>query len=103
MDPLLINGEKPLQHVSTLVRQLVFDVVFVVENIVLITIALNSDIKELKENQVTYKCILHSDIKTLSWLARVSHHISHYLTNDFYVNILRLVLVCSCWASPLLG
>ena len=53
MDPLLINGEKPLQHVSTLVRQLVFDVVFVVENIVLITIALNAPIKELKENQVT--------------------------------------------------
>ena len=25
MDPLLINGEKPLQHVLTLVRQLVFD------------------------------------------------------------------------------
>ena len=73
MDPLLINGEKPLQHVSTLVRQLVFDVVFVVENIVLITIALNSDIKELKENQVPYKCILHSDIKTLLLPARLSH------------------------------
>ena len=52
MDPLLINGDKPLQHVSTLVRQLVFDVIFVVENIVLITIALNSNVRELKENQV---------------------------------------------------
>ena len=52
MDPLLINGEKPLQHVSTLVRQLVFDVVFVVENVVLITIALNSNVRELHENQV---------------------------------------------------
>ena len=40
------------QHVSTLVRQLVFDVIFVVENIVLITIALNSNVKELHENQI---------------------------------------------------
>ena len=58
MDPLLINGEKPLQHVSTLVRQLVFDVIFVVENIVLITIALNSNVRELQENQVRILSIL---------------------------------------------
>ena len=73
MDPLLINGEKPLQHVSTLVRQLVFDVVFVVENIVLITIALNAPVKELQDNQVPYKCLLHSDILTFILQARVSH------------------------------
>ena len=42
------------QHVSTLVRQLVFDVIFVVENIVLITIALNSNVKELHEGKIMY-------------------------------------------------
>ena len=70
MDPLLINGEKPLQHVSTLVRQLVFDVVFVTENIVLIAIALNAPITEIRENQVPYKCRIL--IVTFSLLARVS-------------------------------
>jgi hypothetical protein len=52
MDPLLIPHSKPLQHVSTLMRQLVFDLVFVVENVVLLSIALNSPIKELHENKV---------------------------------------------------
>ena len=41
MDPLLIPFTKPLQHVSTLCRQLVFDLVFIVENITLLTIGKN--------------------------------------------------------------
>merc|ERR1719412_2118772 len=58
MDPLLIPFTKPLQHVSTLIRQLVFDLVFVTENITLLTIALNSNIKELRENNVELAIIL---------------------------------------------
>ena len=59
MDPLL-DGGKPLQHVSTLVRQLVFDFVFVVENVVLLAIALNSKVIELQDNKVRlYSC--HSE------------------------------------------
>ena len=42
MDPLLIPFTKPLQHVSTLCRQLVFDLVFIVENIILLTIGKNN-------------------------------------------------------------
>ena len=42
MDPLLIPFTKPLQHVSTLCRQLVFDLVFIVENITLLTIGKNN-------------------------------------------------------------
>ena len=38
MDPLLIPFSKPLQHVSTLIRQLVFDLVFISENIILLGI-----------------------------------------------------------------
>ena len=75
MDPLLINGEKPLQHVSTLVRQLVFDVVFVVENIVLIAIALNAPITEIRENQVPYKCrILYFDFFIAGKSVKSIHH-----------------------------
>ena len=48
MDPLLLPWAKPLQHVSTLVRQFLFDLIFVTENCVLLGIALNSNIKELK-------------------------------------------------------
>ena len=38
MDPLLIPFKKPLQHVSTLCRQLMFDLVFISENIILLGI-----------------------------------------------------------------
>ena len=38
MDPLLISYSKPLQHVSTLCRQLVFDSIFISENIILLAI-----------------------------------------------------------------
>ena len=58
MDPLLIQFSKPLQHVSTLIRQLVFDLVFVLENFVLLFIALNSDITELNENPWSFAVVL---------------------------------------------
>lgn len=58
MDPLLIPFTKPLQHVSTLVRQLVFDLIFVVENVTLLILALNSNVKELNENRFTFSFIL---------------------------------------------
>ena len=50
MDPLLLPWSKPLQHVSTLVRQFLFDLIFIMENVVLLSIALNSNIIELKVN-----------------------------------------------------
>ena len=83
MDPLLVPWEKPLQHVSTLVRQFLIDFIIITglllvsfrlwfagnfktcsffiehvfdiyfsENCVLLGIALNSNITELRENQV---------------------------------------------------
>ncbi|XP_040571622.1 uncharacterized protein [Lepeophtheirus salmonis] len=58
MDPLLIPFTKPLQHVSTFIRQLIFDIIFVSENVVLLVIALTSDIKELQENRVTFAVVL---------------------------------------------
>lgn len=58
MDPLLIQYAKPLQHVSTLMRQLVFDIIFALENITLLTIALNSNIKELRQNQASFTMVL---------------------------------------------
>eukprot|EP00095_Tigriopus_kingsejongensis_P008429 maker-scaffold1302_size49677-snap-gene-0.18 protein:Tk08429 transcript:maker-scaffold1302_size49677-snap-gene-0.18-mRNA-1 annotation:"hypothetical protein DAPPUDRAFT_43071" len=58
MDPLLIQYAKPLQHVSTLVRQLVFDLVFAAENIVLLVIAISSNILEVQENKWTFFCVL---------------------------------------------
>ena len=48
MDPLLLPWAKPLQHVSTLVRQFLVDLIFVVENSILLGIALNSNIIELR-------------------------------------------------------
>ena len=58
MDPLLIPFSKPLQHVSTLVRQLVFDFIFASENVILLVIALNSNILELHENKFTFTFVL---------------------------------------------
>ena len=52
MDPLLIQNAKPLQHVSTLCRQLVFDLIFIAENVTLLCIALNSNVIELQEKKV---------------------------------------------------
>ena len=51
MDPLLLPWAKPLQHVSTLVRQFLFDLIFIAENVVLLSIALNSNIIELRVSQ----------------------------------------------------
>ena len=48
MDPLLLPWAKPLQHVSTLVRQFLFDMIFIAENCVLLGIALNSNIIEIQ-------------------------------------------------------
>lgn len=58
MDPLLIPFSKPLQHVSTLMRQLVFDLVFAAENVILLAIGLNSNITELQENQYAFAFVL---------------------------------------------
>ncbi len=58
MDPLLVPFSKPLQHVSTLVRQLLFDLIFVAENVTLLTIALNSNVKELHEYRVSFAVVL---------------------------------------------
>ena len=48
MDPLLLPWAKPLQHVSTLVRQFLFDFIFITENCVLLAIAVNSNIVEIQ-------------------------------------------------------
>ncbi len=58
MDPLLIPFSKPLQHVATFMRQVVFDVVLMTENVVLLAIALNSNIRELRDNQLSFACVL---------------------------------------------
>ena len=96
MDPLLVPWEKPLQHVSTLVRQFLIDFIIITglllvsfllwfagnfntcsffnllnmylistqssnfpENCVLLGIALNSNITELRENQVSSLLFSH--------------------------------------------
>ena len=61
MDPLLLPWSKPLQHVSTLVRQFLFDLIFIMENVVLLGIALNSNIIELKVN---YKLFIETRMIT---------------------------------------
>jgi hypothetical protein len=58
MDPLLIPFSKPLQHVSTFMRQVVFDAILMVENIVLLAVALNSNVRELRDNQLSFACFL---------------------------------------------
>ena len=57
MDPLR-DGSRPLQHVSTLVRQLIMDLVFVAENLTLLFIGLNSDITEIKQYKITFAIVL---------------------------------------------
>ena len=47
-----------MQHVGTLLRQLTFDLVFLIENVALLALALNSNITELRENKVTFSVVL---------------------------------------------
>ena len=81
MDPLLLPWSKPLQHVSTLVRQFLFDLIFIMENVVLLGIALNSNIIELKVNYKLFietrmitskKAKLISITRRLNWLFRLN-------------------------------
>ena len=58
MDPLLLPWTKPLQHVSALVRQFLFDFIIVVENCVLLGYAVNSNIRELQENKTVFIIML---------------------------------------------
>ena len=58
MDPLLDSGTRPKQHVATMCRQLAFDLVFIVENITLMIIAVNSNVKEINEHKVGLLVVL---------------------------------------------
>ena len=58
MDPLLDPNTRPRQHVSTMLRQLAFDSVFVIENITLMVIAVNSNVKQINEHSVTFLIVL---------------------------------------------
>ena len=58
MDPLLDPSTRPRQHVSTMCRQLAFDLVFIVENITLMFIAVNSNVTEINENRVAFAVVL---------------------------------------------
>ena len=48
----------PVQHVSTLVRQVVMDLVILTENAMLLCYALNSNITELRDRQLIYSCLV---------------------------------------------
>ena len=70
---------------STLIRQLFFDIIFVSENVTLLAIALNSNIKELQEHGLTFvvvllgfslvglilKCVYYRYLHTWAWLIMV--------------------------------
>jgi len=82
MDPLLLPWTKPLQHVSTLVRQFLFDFIIVVEDCVLLGYALNSNITELQKNKTVFvitllgfqlvglilKCVYYRYLHIWAWL-----------------------------------
>ena len=109
MDPLLIPFAKPLQHVSTLIRQLFFDIVFVSENVTLLAIALNSNIKELQEHGLTFvivllgfslvglilKCVYYRYLHTWAWLimVRIHFHLQRTVTKKLLKNILQVYFV----------
>ena len=97
MDPLLLPWSKPLQHVSTLVRQFLFDFVILAEDIVLLAYALNSNVKELQENKLVFaitllgfqivgiilKCVYYRYLHIWAWLimdyiVKVSYYCSNH-------------------------
>ena len=58
MDPFLQHDSKPRQHVSTLVRQLTFDLVFVAENLTLLFIGLSAEVTEIQNYKITFAIVL---------------------------------------------
>ena len=73
MDPLLIPFKKPLQHVSTLCRQLMFDLVFISENIILLGIGKQANVGPVHD--------LYTKVDTPSlhtYYAHLYTNISHY-------------------------
>ena len=71
---------------STLIRQLFFDIIFVSENVTLLAIALNSNIQELQEHGLTFVvvllgfslvgliliCVYYRYLHTWAWLIMVT-------------------------------
>ena len=83
MDPLLIKDRKPLQHVATLVRQGCFDLVLVVENVVLLWIALHSEINELKDNRLAFSSVLLG-FTLIGLILKWVYY--RYVSTIFYIN-----------------
>merc|ERR1719270_183533 len=90
MDPLLKPGTKPRQHVSTLVRQVVFDSVFLLENIILLFYAINckNAVKEVHDSRAEFGGVLLGFIflgLILKWVYYQYIHIWGWLilTNNY--------------------
>merc|ERR1739838_1172709 len=78
----LLARTKPLQHVSTLVRQFLFDFIIMCEDCVLLLYALNSNITELQDNKMVFiitllgfkvigiilKCVYYRYLHIWAWL-----------------------------------
>ena len=74
MDPLLIPFKKPLQHVSTLCRQLMFDLVFISENIILLGIGKQANLGPVYDFNTKVKLHLGQNIPALN--TNISHYSS---------------------------
>jgi len=90
MDPLLKPGTKPRQHVSTLVRQVVFDLVFFVENVLLLVYAIHCEnpVREVVNSKAEFIGVLLGFIflgLILKWVYYQYIHIWGWLilTNDY--------------------
>ena len=77
MDPLLIPFKKPLQHVSTLCRQLMFDLVFISENIILLGIGKQANLGPVYDfNTKVDTYILHLGKNIPDSYTNISHYSS---------------------------
>jgi len=123
MDPLLLPWTKPLQHVSTLVRQFLFDFIIIVENCVLLAYSLNSNIVELQENKTVLiitllgfqmvglilKCVYYRYLHIWAWLIMdyiVKIEDNHWkctmFSNMYFCGNLRLRELTLCYIpSPI--
>ncbi len=88
-----IDSQRPGLHISTFLRQLMFDSLYAVEYVVLLAFGFSSDVKDLIDQK--RKPILVSVILVLSMLA-LALKLTYY-NLVIYFNNLYLLTICPKW------
>jgi len=90
MDPFLSNKNNPKQHISTFVRQLIFDLVFFFENLILLSIALSKWISKANGSEQGSSISELKDVKLPLFLVLFGSHLIGLILKCVYYRYIHM-------------